>query len=179
MHPDLIETLRLAQRLGFFGARPIEEAVEHSQAFVTALGSLPAGTRLVDIGSGGGLPGLVVAAAYPNISIVLIDRRTKRTDFLVRAVRRLGFDHVSIRAADVDELLGDVAGGAHAPFDVVTARGFGPPHATLRAATGLLVGTGRIVISEPPDTDRWEPGLLAELGLCSERHGAVRVFRFT
>lgn len=179
MHPDLIETLRLAQRLGFFGARPMEQAVEHAQAFVDAIGPLPAGSRLVDIGSGGGLPGLVLAAAYPQASIVLVDRRTKRTDFLRRAVGRHGFDHVTIRAADVAEVLAEVADLIQEPFDVVTARGFGPPETTLRTAVGLLARTGRIVISEPPAGDRWSSDLVAELGLRSEREGPVRVFRFT
>lgn len=179
MHPDLIETLRLAQRFGFFGARPIEEAVAHAQAFVAALGPLPTGSRLVDIGSGGGLPGLVLAAAYPQASITLVDRRTKRTDFLRRAVRRLAFEHVQIRADDVAALVAEVAAHVEQPFDVVTARGFGPPDTTLRAATSLLARTGRIVISEPPAGDRWPPELVAELGLRSSTHDAVRVFRFT
>ena len=179
MHPDLIETLRLAQRLGFFGARPIEAAVEHAQTFVGAIGPLPAGSRLIDIGSGGGLPGLVLAAAYPQVSIVLVDRRTKRTDFLRRAVGRLDFRHVHVRAADVAEVLAEVADLTQEPFDVVTARGFGPPETTLRTAVGLLAPTGQVVISEPPGGDRWPADLVAELGLRSERHGAVRVFRFT
>jgi 16S rRNA (guanine527-N7)-methyltransferase len=179
MHPDLIETLRLAQRLGFFGARPIEEAVDHAQAFVGAIGPLPAGSRLIDIGSGGGLPGLVLAATYPHAAIVLVDRRTKRTDFLRRAVGRHGFDHVMIRADDVAVVVDEVAEHIQEPFDVVTARGFGPPETTLRTAVGLLARTGRIVISEPPAGDRWPSDLVAELGLCSERQGAVRIFRFT
>jgi 16S rRNA (guanine527-N7)-methyltransferase len=178
-HPDLIETLRLAQRLGFFGARPIEAAVQHAEAFVAAIGPLPAGSRVVDLGSGGGLPGLVVAAAYPQVAVLLVDRRSKRTDFLLRAVRRLGFDHVSVRAGDVSQLVGEVAEGVCPLFDVVTARGFGPPDATLRTAVALLGRTGRIVISEPPSGDRWNPELLSELGVRGERHGPVGVFRFT
>lgn len=179
MRPDLIETLRVAQRLGFFGARPIEEAVDHAQAFVGAIGPLRVGSRLIDIGSGGGLPGLVLAAAYPHAEIVLVDRRTKRTDFLRRAVGRHGFDHVMIRAADVAEVVAEVDDLIQEPFDVVTARGFGPPEATLRTAVGLLAQTGQVVISEPPDGDRWSSDLVAELSLRSERHGAVRIFRFT
>ena len=54
------------------------------------------GTRLVDLGSGGGLPGLVLADAYPERAITLVDRREKRTDFLRRAVRRLGWEHVTV-----------------------------------------------------------------------------------
>jgi 16S rRNA (guanine527-N7)-methyltransferase len=176
MNPDLLETLRLAQRLGFFGGRPIEEAAEHSMAFVEALGELPPGSRLVDLGSGGGLPGLVIGDAYPTADLLLIDRREKRTDFLERATRRLGWSHVAVRCADVRALIVDVTGGSVPPFDVVTARGFGPPDVTLRTATALLAPKGRVVISEPPSVDRWPGDLLTELGLSSERHGAVRVF---
>jgi 16S rRNA (guanine527-N7)-methyltransferase len=177
VHPELIETLRLAQRLGFFGAGPIEDAVAHAGSFVDALGELPAEARVIDLGSGGGLPGLVVADAFRAASIVLIDRRQKRTDFLARAVRRLGFEHVDVRCADVARAVEAVARGDEPPFDVVTARGFGPPEATLRTARALLVPTGRIVISEPPVGNRWDPALLDELELVGERHGAVRRFR--
>lgn len=179
MDPALIETLRLAQRLGFFGPGAIERAIVHAQGYVTALGDLPHATRFVDLGSGGGLPGLVLAHAYPDCAITLIDRRTKRTDFLERAVRRLGYDHVSVRAADVAVLVSEVAEGSVAPFDVVTARGFGPPDFTLRTAAAVVHRAGRIVISEPPVGDRWPSELLADLGVSGELVGQVRVFRFT
>lgn len=177
MHPDLTETLRLAQRLGFFGSRPIEASIEHSQAFVAAVGPLTPGTRIVDLGSGGGLPGLVVADAYRSAQVLLIDRRARRTDFLERAVARLGFGHVEVRCGDVTDMVRDVVAGRCAPAEVVTARGFGPPTDTLRLARGLLAERGRIVISEPPDGDRWSQDVVAELGLEIGPPGRVRVFR--
>ena len=176
MHPRLIETLREAQRFGFFGDRPIEEAVDHSQAYVVALGQMSPRSRIIDLGSGGGLPGLVLADAFPDASVVLVDRRQKRTDFLQRAVRRLGWKHVEVVSADAAVLIGEVDAGARAPFDSVTARGFGPPEVTLRVAVALCRPGGRIVISEPPTGDRWDPGLLEELGVVSVSSGTVRVF---
>lgn len=176
VHPRLIETLRDAQRFGFFGAGPIEVAVEHAQAYVAAIGSLPAGCRLIDLGSGGGLPGLVLADAYPAAEIVLLDRRQKRTDFLRRAATRLGFDHVTVVAGEADDLVRRVAAGQVAPYDVVTARGFGPPAVTLATAAGLAAADGRIVISEPPTGDRWDARQVAALGLERVRHGSVSVF---
>ncbi len=172
--PTVVDVLRSAQQLGMLGARPIDQAVEHSRGFVDALA--PFEGRLVDLGSGGGLPGLVLAEAFPTSSILLIDRREKRTDFLRRAVRSLGWEHVEVRCADVDQLVRSVVRGQEPPFDAVTARGFGPPAVTLRWSAKLIAPGGRIVISEPPLGDRWPPELLAELGLRGERAGAVRRF---
>jgi 16S rRNA (guanine527-N7)-methyltransferase len=175
-HPDLLETLRQAQRFGFFGARPIEEAVEHSMSFVAAL-ALERPDSIVDLGSGGGLPGLVIADACRDTSVLLVDRREKRTDFLQRAITRLGFDHVAVFAGDVDHLCRQVETGRRGPFAAVTARGFGPPDLTLRCARRLVGTEGVIVISEPPSGNRWDAALLDELGLTSELVGQVRVFR--
>ena len=175
MRAETIEVLRESQRLGFLGARPVEQAAEHAATFALALGELAVGSRLIDLGSGGGLPGLVVADLLPHCSIVLVDRRQKRTDFLQRAVRRLGLVDVDVREADVATIAREVESGREPPFDAVTARGFGPPETTLRLAR-RLTATGKIVISEPPFGERWEPSLLAELGLTSERLGPVRVF---
>lgn len=172
----LIETLRDAQRLGFFGAAPIESAVAHAEAFVAAIGAVPTGAQLIDIGSGGGLPGLVIAASLPHVSVTLMDRREKRTDFLRRAVNRLGFDAVMVVTADVDRWSRDVAAGLRPTYDIVTARGFGPPATTLTYARRLVDVDGMIVISEPPSGDRWPPELLERLGVDSESCGSVRRF---
>lgn len=176
MHTAVIETLRDAQRFGFFGPGPVEAAAVHSLAYPAAFGELARGARICDLGSGGGLPGLVIADACPDASILLVDRRQKRTDFLQRAVSRLGWTHVSVRCDDVETVIGEVVDGQMAPFDVVTARSFGPPEVTLRIAAALLADGGCVVISEPPAGDRWDPGLLEELGLISERQGPVRRF---
>ena len=176
MRAQTIEVLRESQRLGFIGGRPVELAADHAAAFAAVLGQVPAGSRVIDLGSGGGLPGLVLAELLPHCSILLVDRRQKRTDFLHRAVRRLGFQHVEVREADVEAIAREVACGGIAPFHVVTARGFGPPERTLRIACRLTGPKGRIVISEPPTGERWDPGLHDELGVSSERVGAVRVF---
>ena len=154
-HDDLIGALTESQRLGFLGARPIPEVIEHSHAFVDAL--VDVSGRIADIGAGGGVPGFVVIAARPDLHVSMIDRRTKRTDVLQRLVVRHGLsDRVSVLACEVDAVIAD----APASFDAVIARGFGPPMLTLSIASQLAVPGGRIVISEPPDGDRWAPTAL-------------------
>jgi 16S rRNA (guanine527-N7)-methyltransferase len=170
----LIAALAESQRLGMLGDRPVEQVVEHAAAFVDALRGVE-GT-VVDLGSGGGVPGLVIADARPDLHVVLVDRRASRTDHLRRLVGRLGF------AGRVEVLTLDATALPRASADAVVARGFGPPPSTLRAATPLLRAGGLVVVSEPPpdtqDDARWSPALLAELDLVVVEHGDRRVAIF-
>lgn len=170
-NPVLLETLRLAQRFGVLGSRPVEEAVAHARAFTDALE--PVHGRVVDLGAGGGLPGLVVAVEREDLEVVLIDRRQKRTDLLQRAVTKLQLDgRVAVVCDDARRLPVLYPGGFHG----VTARGFGPPEVTLAVAAACLAPGGLIVISEPPTGDRWDPELILRLGLTMRRRPGVAVF---
>ena len=173
---ELLDVLAAAQRAGFLGARPVGEVVAHARCFVAALD--PVRGAVIDLGSGAGIPGLVIALDRPDLDVTLLDRRTKRTDFLERMVRRLGWqDEVAVVAMDVDEL-GD---GRRGTFDAVTARGFGPPDRTLRAAARLGRPGGRIVVSEPPGAvdrgARWPTDLLRSVDVVRVPQGSrVAVF---
>jgi 16S rRNA (guanine527-N7)-methyltransferase len=147
---ELVDVLRQSQQLGFLGARPIEQVIEHARAFVTTLEELDVTGQVLDLGSGGGVPGLVIAHDHPTWSVTLLDRRRTRTDFLARMVRRLGWqDRVDVRTGDAQRVHG-------APFDAVVARGFGPPVQTLATALDWVRREGFVVISEPPSGDRWD-----------------------
>jgi 16S rRNA (guanine527-N7)-methyltransferase len=156
--PALLDALASSQRLGMLGGRPVAEVAEHAMAFVDALAGIPG--VVVDLGAGGGVPGLVIAMARPDLRLVLVDRRVARTDHLRRLVRRLQLtDRVEVVAADVTKI--DVAA------DAAVARGFGSPEATLRAAARVVRPGGRIVVSEPPEVDdaRWPQALLDRVGV--------------
>jgi 16S rRNA (guanine527-N7)-methyltransferase len=142
------------------GDRPIGAVIEHAGAFVHALRGVT-GT-VIDLGSGGGVPGLVIARARPDLRVVLVDRRATRADHLTRLVLRLDLGaRVDVLAVDARVLPETMAGVAGA----VVARGFGPPAETLTRAAPLLAPDGLVVVSEPPapSDDRWPPGLLARL----------------
>jgi 16S rRNA (guanine527-N7)-methyltransferase len=168
---ELIDTLREAQRVGALGGRSLVEVVEHARAFVRALDDIE-GT-VADLGTGGGVPGLVLAMDRPDLRVVLVDRSEKRTDLVRRSVRRLHLDaSVEVRTADVQQL----AAAEPATFDAVVARGFGPPEHTLRLAVALTRAGGAVVISDPPGSDRWPPELLAELDVRRRDVGPVSRF---
>jgi 16S rRNA (guanine527-N7)-methyltransferase len=158
--PELVTALVDAQRLGFLGARPIPDVIAHARGFVRALRAYEHVETVLDLGAGGGVPGLVVAHDLPDLQVTLLDRRAKRTDFLERVVRRLGWgDRVSVICADAESFV------PIDQFDGVMARGFGPPEFTLSVAAHLVRAGGPMVISEPPGADRWDEAVLARLGV--------------
>ncbi len=78
--------------------------------------ALPADATVADVGSGAGLPGLVLAIARPDARVTLIEPLLRRTTFLEEAVERLGLDNVTVVRGRADAVHGT------ATYDVVTAR---------------------------------------------------------
>lgn len=163
----LEERLRVAQDLGFLGATPVAEQILHSRAFVSLV---PPGARFVDLGSGGGVPGLVVACRRSDLTGVLLDATERRASFLDRAVRELRIDDRIEVALGRAESYGRDPGFRHS-FDAVLARSFGRPAVSAECAAPLLQVGGVLLVSEPPDPSptRWPPAALAELGLARGR----------
>jgi 16S rRNA (guanine527-N7)-methyltransferase len=171
----LLAALGEVRRRGAIGTTTIADAVTHAEQFVHAL---PASTRRVaDLGSGGGLPALVIAVRRPELQIVLVERRTARADMLRRAVLALGVgERVTVVAEDVRALAARQAGS----FDAVTARSFASPAVTAKWGCELLRVGGLLIVSEPPEevAERWQGSLLERLGLEDlGRELGVRVLR--
>lgn len=174
----LLAALSAIQARGAIGEASLEHAIAHADRFVVAL---PSSVRtLADLGSGGGLPGLVIAVRRSALSITLVERRHSRADLLSRALHALELtDRVSVLADDVRVL----AERSPRMFDAVTARSFAAPAITARWAGLLLRSGGVLVVSEPPPSesedpaDRWPQAVLAAAGLVDQgRDQGVRTF---
>lgn len=127
---------------------------------------LPPDTRRVlDLGSGGGIPGLVLAQTHPGLQLVLLDATARRSRFLAEAVADLGLgERVEVAEARAESAARDPAW--REAFDAVVARSFGPPGVTAECAVGFLRLGGWLIISEPPEAggSRWPAEGLDELG---------------
>jgi len=156
----LLEVLTRARALGFLGPGPVEGHLEHAAGFLEVLEGVRG--RVVDLGSGGGVPGLILAVERADLDLVLVEATAKRCRFLEDAVRRLGLDVTVIEGRAEAVGRGPLRGAA----DAVVARSFGPPAVTAECAAPLLRAGGLLVVSEPPvSEDRWPAGPVSRLGL--------------
>lgn len=165
MTDQLVALLEESRRRGFLGPGPVEDHLDHARAFAVAAGRAPG--RAVDLGAGGGLPGLVLAAIeWPSTRWVFLDAQLRRTTFLQEAVEELGLaDRVEVVTARAEEF-GRLPERRSA-HDLVVSRSFGPPAVTVECAAPLLAVGGVLVVSEPPSGDaasRWPTDGLAMCG---------------
>jgi 16S rRNA (guanine527-N7)-methyltransferase len=151
--PTLLEVLTEARTLGFLGPGPIERQLRHAEGFVRVTRRLTTpGSRtpgIVDLGAGGGLPGLVLAEAWPEAHLVLLEANGRRAAFLAAGVRRLDLE----ARVEVLEARAEIAGRLEerrGSYDGVVARSFGPPAVVAECAAPLLRTGGWLVVSEPP-----------------------------
>ena len=93
--------------------------------------------RIIDVGTGGGLPGIPLAIACPEVDMVLLDSNGKKTRFLFQARLILGADNIVIENTRVENYQPEKA------FDVVVSRAFASLHDMVTGTAHLLAEQGR------------------------------------
>ncbi len=100
---------------------------------------LPRKGSVIDVGSGAGLPGIVLAASRPNLQFFLVEPMERRCEWLAEAVEGLGLDNVEIVNARAEEL------GRRLRADAVTARAVASLDKLIRVTSKLIAPGGRLL----------------------------------
>jgi 16S rRNA (guanine527-N7)-methyltransferase len=126
---------------GLIGPNEIPRVWERHLLNCAVVASLvPEPCSLADLGSGAGLPGIVLALLLPGTTVTLLEPMARRAAFLEECVGELGLDNVRVRRARAEELAGMLA------VDVVTARAVAPL-GRLAALAVPLLRPGGIVLA--------------------------------
>jgi 16S rRNA (guanine527-N7)-methyltransferase len=121
------ELLRWNERINLTAARTMDDALQHIEDSAAILSYIPEGTkRLIDVGSGGGLPAAVIAIERPEIAVTALEPVHKKLAFLQHA-KRLFCANLEPRAERVEQ-------HAVRDYDVATSR------ATFALPTWLSIG---------------------------------------
>jgi 16S rRNA (guanine527-N7)-methyltransferase len=178
VYPDAAENLaRFAHWLagagverGFLGPREVDRIWDRHIANCAVVEELiPINSKVFDIGSGAGLPGLVLAIVRPDITIGLIEPLMRRSEFLKEVVADLGItEQVTVMRGRAEELKGHTA-------PVVTARAVAPLGKLLTWSLPLttkggviLAMKGRSAATEIADAKEILNGRKAQIVLCGE-----------
>jgi 16S rRNA (guanine527-N7)-methyltransferase len=127
---------------GLIGPREVDRIWDRHVLNSAALGELmTAGERVVDIGSGAGLPGIPLSLARPDVDVTLVEPLLRRSEFLREVVAELGLAVTVIRGRAEDPAVMTQAGGA----DVVTSRAVAPLDKLVSWSLPLLRVGGRML----------------------------------
>ena len=117
--------------------RDTERMVSHH--LLDSLAAVPffKGETVLDVGSGGGLPGIPLAIARPELQVTLIDSIAKKTAFLLQAKAELGLINLKVVTGRVEDFQPD------STFDVITSRAFSDLKEFVTLTRHLLKPAGR------------------------------------
>jgi len=127
---------------------------------------IPSRCSLVDLGSGAGLPGIVLAILLPQARVTLVEPMARRVEFLEECVSSLGLQNAEVLRGRGEELAGRLSA------DIVTSRAVAPLNKLAGLCTGLARSGGRVLAmkgaSAPAELARARP-VLAQLGITDAR----------
>lgn len=135
--------------------------------------AFPQEARLIDVGSGAGLPGIALAIARPDLDVHLVEPMQRRTDWLSSTVADLGLDNVTVHRGRAEEFVGVLA----VPW--VTARAVARTAKLARWCVPLLEDRGTLVAmkgrsaQEELDADRRDLTKLGLVNAAVTEHGAA------
>ena len=133
-------------------ARPDRALIDDS---LVLLDFLPAGPlRLIDVGSGGGLPGLPLRLARPDLSLTLLEANRRKAAFLVQAAATLGLADVEVVARRAEE-------AGHDPrhresYDFALARALAPMPVLVELCLPFVAVGGRLLAMKTAAADEAE-----------------------
>jgi 16S rRNA (guanine527-N7)-methyltransferase len=154
---------------------PMQMVTHHLLDSLAAVPAFATAQNVLDVGSGGGLPGIVLAIVRPDMKVSMIDTVHKKTAFLTQVKAELGLANVTVYTARVEQLQ------VSDKFDVITSRAFADLSDFVNWSSHLLADGGRYIalkgVAPKDEQERlpaeWKVGKVEPLDvprLGAERH---------
>ena len=123
---------------------PAQIAVKHFLDSLAPAPLIPPNAALLDIGSGGGFPGIPLKILFPSMPVLLIDSSRKKISFLKHIIRSLGLHNIDARQIRAEDLIKDRT--SPYVYDVIISRALSFTDAFIHMALPLLSKNGIIIL---------------------------------
>lgn len=146
----LDELLRWNQRINLTSIRNRDEAIEkHLLDSLLLLPHLHAAKKIMDMGSGGGLPGIPLAIAISTLQVVSIDSVGKKINFQKHIKRLLQLDNLIVAQSRIEDL--EPVSLDREKYDLIVSRAFSSLETSLCCAVPWLKSGGRLLVMKGPE----------------------------
>jgi len=122
---------------------PLEIAVKHFLDSIAPAPIIPPDASLLDIGSGGGFPGIPLKIMIPSLSVILIDASRKKVSFLKHVIRMLGLNNIEAAHVRAEDLSRDSI--SNKTYDVIISRALSSMVNFVQMSLPLLSKDGFII----------------------------------
>lgn len=130
---------------------PVDVAIKHFIDSIVPSRQISRKAFLIDIGSGGGFPGIPLKVILPELTVTLVDSSRKKVNFMKQVIRLLNMDDIDAVHGRIEEIAADsFFTGA---FDVAISRAFTDLKRFVDLATPLLRKNGKIIAMKSKNTD--------------------------
>src|SRR5580693_7552974 len=128
-------------------SRHVEESLE-----LLDIAGPPAGSHVVDIGSGGGIPALIIAIVRPDLRVTMLEADVRKSGFLVHVAGMLKLSRVEVEAIRAEDA--GRRAGTRESFDLATSRATAPPDVLCELTLPLLKVGGSLcaLVTDAPST---------------------------
>ncbi len=131
--------------------KPADVAVKHFIDSVVPCLKIPEQSSIIDVGSGGGFPGIPLKIMLPSTRVTLVDASRKKVNFLKQVIRLLDLKNIDAIHARIEDLADDPR--YCGSFDTAISRAFTELDRFIRLATPLLQNAGQIIAMKSKKTD--------------------------
>jgi len=129
--------------------------------------------RIIDVGTGGGFPGIPIKIAMPETDVTLVDRSRKKNNFLNYVIRKLDLRNIRAVHTRVEEM--DVADDSNGGFDIAVSRAFTSLNRIITVVSPLLKASGEIIAMKGSSVN----GEIVELPSSLIESGCIEKYNYT
>ena len=144
---------------------PFEIAIKHFLDSLAAAPLIPPGAILLDVGSGGGFPGLPLKILIPSLTVALVDASRKKVSFLKHVIRELALDNINALHCRVEDLAADPT--YTNKFEIIISRALTSLESFVNKAVPLMTRQGYLIAMkgkvEQKELDDLQSNVLANL----------------